>query len=558
MRGSLPFASSPPGPASTREIALVAALSVFPLLPFLGAAVSLDGPVFIAVARRILEAPLDPFGFEMLWDSTSLAVAEFNRNPPLVSYYLALCMLVFGENEVALHAAMLVFPLLAALSFFGIARRLTPVGLAPTALLVATPAFLVLAKTFLLDVPVLAFMLFSVYALLRGAERPSLPWLFVGGLAAGAAGLSKYVGFSIAPLLGAGVVLLYERRALPALVLVGTPFCVWAAWGVFSAQVYGEVHFFGAVDVLADKGFRASHFFNKTLSTPLYYGAALLFPIIVWARAFRPSGVGTEWAVAGVLAGVVAVSFVLPDGEPARRFPLESDEALIAALGIAGGISLWALVLHPRRVLGTPIDGFLALWLGGLLVFTAFLNWHVNAADALLAAPPVLLLLYRNEALRPRARTVLIWVACMLPVSFLLGLTDAAQANHYRETARKIAIEIGQQPGNRWFVGQWGLQHYLEREGFAPVVPPGLRRTVLEEGDWIVSARNVSQIDVRSTLAPYKIRGTWTWELETWLPLRTTNGDAGGGFYSHHSGYAPFAWSNAPVEVITLGRVMPR
>ena len=191
-------------------------------------------------------------------------------------------------------------------------------------------------------------------------------------------------------------------------------------------------------------------------------------------------------------------------------------------------------------------------------MFSAFLNWHVNAADALLAAPPVLLLLFRSDALRPRARIALIWVACMFPLSFLLGWADASQANYYRETARKIAVEIGEQPGNRWFVGHWGLQHYLEREGFAPVVPSVLGRTELAEGDWVVSARNVSQLDVYSTLSPYEIRGVWTWKLETRMPLRTTNGDAGGGFYSHHSGYAPFAWSNAPVEVITLGRVMAR
>ena len=79
---------------------------------------------------------------------------------------------------------------------------------------------------------------------------------------------------------------------------------------------------------------------------------------------------------------------------------------------------------------------------------------------------------------------------------------------------------------------------------------------MLAEGDWIVSARNVSQLDVYSTLAPYTFRAVWTWRLESWLPLRTTNGDAGAGFYSHHSGYAPFAWSDAPVEVITLGRVI--
>ena len=556
MSGAAPFTTAALGPAPPRQIALVAALTLVPLLPFLDTAVSLDGPVFMAVARRILEAPFDPFGFEMLWDSTSLAAAEFNRNPPLVSYYLSLWMLGFGQNEVALHSAMLIFPLLASLSFFGIARRLAPAGLAPTALLVVTPAFHVLAASFLLDVPVLAFMLFSVYGLLRGAESYWPPWLIAAGLAAAAAGLSKYVGFCILPLLGAGVVLFYEKRALPSLALLGTPLVIWAAWGAFTSHVYGEIHFLGAMDVVSDKVFRASHFLNKTLSTPLYYGAALLFPVIVWARGLLPRSVGTEVAVVGVLVGVATASFVLPGGQPPRRIALGSDEALIAALGVAGGISVLWLLLDPRRALRTPVDRFLALWLGGLVVFTAFLNWHVNAADALLAAPPMLLLLFRSDALRPTARSAALWVACMLPLSFLLGWADAGQANHYREIARKVAIEIGDQPGNRWFVGHWGLQHYLEREGFAPVVPPALGRTVLAEGDWIVSARNVSQLDVYSTLAPYTFRAVWTWRLESWLPLRTTNGDAGAGFYSHHSGYAPFAWSDAPVEVITLGRVI--
>ena len=36
------------------EIAALAALTLLPLLPFLGAAISIDAPVFVAVARRII------------------------------------------------------------------------------------------------------------------------------------------------------------------------------------------------------------------------------------------------------------------------------------------------------------------------------------------------------------------------------------------------------------------------------------------------------------------------------------------------------------------------
>ena len=50
------------------EIALVGALALLPLLPFLGAAVSIDAPVFLAITHQIVAHPADPFGFDMIWD----------------------------------------------------------------------------------------------------------------------------------------------------------------------------------------------------------------------------------------------------------------------------------------------------------------------------------------------------------------------------------------------------------------------------------------------------------------------------------------------------------
>ena len=43
-----------------REVAILAALTLLPLLPFLSNGVSIDAPVFVAVARRILEARATP------------------------------------------------------------------------------------------------------------------------------------------------------------------------------------------------------------------------------------------------------------------------------------------------------------------------------------------------------------------------------------------------------------------------------------------------------------------------------------------------------------------
>lgn len=540
-----------------REGWLLAALVVLPLLPFLGDAISIDAPVFVAVARQIARAPLDPFGFQMIWDPTSPDTASFNRNPPLLSYWLAPWIAAFGDGDLMLHALLLPFPLIAAFAFRGIARRLCGAGLAPSALLATTPAFLVLAASLLLDVPALAFFLLAVYAFLRGSEgRGSPAWHWAAGFAAAAAGLTKYVAFASLPLLAAGCLLLPGRSAGRALRALLPPVALWALWGAWTAHLYGAPHFLGATDVVLDRGFEARELSNQLVSVPVFLGAALLFPIAWWAQRLARGGRGADVAVLAILLGTAAVYLVLPRGEPPRRNPLEVEEAVLAALGFAGAFSLAAACLRPSRALASAEDRFLGLWLAGFLAWSLFLNWHVNAADALLAAPPLLLILFRDAELRPGRRFVAACAAGQLALAMLLAWADGIQANFYRSAAQHIAAEIGEQPGARWHVGHWGFQHYLAKQGFRPLVPPQYGRSDLAVGDWVASARNVSQLDISRDMNRYALAAVWTWTERSWLPLRTTNADASAGFYSHHSGYTPFAWSTLPVDEVTLGRVV--
>jgi 4-amino-4-deoxy-L-arabinose transferase-like glycosyltransferase len=544
----------------SREAWLVGALAVLPLLPFLGAAVSIDAPVFVAVAEQIAAHPLDPYGFEMVWDPTSPHVFEFNHNPPLLSYWLAPVVALLGPQEWALHLAVLPFPLVAALSFLGIARRLASAGAAPVALLVSTPAFLLLATTLMLDVPVLALMLASVYALLRANDAGGAGWECAAGFAAGAAALTKYVGMSALPLLAAGLVLLPARTpATPArwLRVAGIPVAILAVWGAWTHALYGSVHFGGGVSLVVAKGLSANELWNQTLSLPVYYGAALGFPILLWvARLAR--GAGTELAVAGLVAGALVMVLVLPEGRPIRRASLDLEEAVLGAIAIAGAVVAWGGAGWRALRSGAAADRFLLAWLTGLLVFSALVNWHVNAADALLAAPPLLLLVYRH-GLRPSPRAGAAWAAALLAVALVLTAADVRQRNVYREVAREIAQEIGDAPGRRWLIGQWGFQHYLVREGFEPIRPPQYHgRFGLSElagGDWVATARNVPQLDVTGIMAAYGVAPVRIWTFEARLPLRVNHPDAGGGFYSHVAGYVPFAWSHLPLDQVGLARV---
>ncbi len=552
---------SPRAAASRREAGWIAGLALAPLLPFLGKAFSVDAPVFVAVARRIVAAPLDPFGFEMFWDETSLDTAVFNRNPPLLSYWLAPWLGLFGEREWVLHAAALVFPLAAALAMWGIARRLCPAApaWAPAALLVTTPAFVVLGTTLLLDVPVLACTLVAVWAVVRGAEPDGARWQWLAGVAAAAAGLTKYVGFSALPLVAAGAVLLCPARGRALLRVALPPLVVWSGWAAFTAATYGAVHFLGSTDVVVQRSFALPLFGNQLTSLFVWYGGTLVFPVLAWGAVLVRAGRGLEIALVCAALSAAAVWWLLVPGEPARRTPIDLFQLVLAVVCGAGALHLTATLVRPRAWLRDPVDSFLALWIGGVAVFSLFVNWHVNAADALMAAPPALLLLFRDPETRPSVRQLVVWTALLVPLSLALTASDVEQRNVYRDTASRIAREIGDAPGARWFVGHWGFQHYLEREGFRPVVPPQYERrygvSEIERGDWLASARNVSQLDVTRNLDRFTMQVVWRFPVASRWPLRATQPDAGAGFYSHQSGYGPMAWSWVPVEEIGLARI---
>jgi hypothetical protein len=356
-------------------------------------------------------------------------------------------------------------------------------------------------------------------------------------------------------LLGVGAFLLCERRAAACVRVMLPALLLWSGWAWWTFELYGSVHFLGSTDVITGRSYALHVFGNQATSAFVWYGGALLFPVAVWARTLLRAGRGLEMALLALAVGALVSFFLLAQGEPARRYPIDLAHTVLATLCFAGGAFLWFAVLRPRDLLATPEDRFLALWLGGFLVFSLLVNWHVNAADALLAAPPALLLWFRRPELRPSTAWLRGCVAGMLLLSLGLAVADAIQANFYRSVAREIRAEIGDAPGARWFVGNWGFQHYLAEQGFRPVLPLALGDSQLAQGDWLAAPRNVAQQEIAAHQQRYEVVEVEHWERAGDWPLRSTNPDAGAGFYSHRFGYTPFAWSRRAFDSVQLGRV---
>ena len=79
--------------------------------------------------------------------------------------------------------------------------------------------------------------------------------------------------------------------------------------------------------------------------------------------------------------------------------------------------------------------------------------------------------------------------------------------------------------------------------------------STLAPGDWLAAPRNVAQQDTSAYERRTELSEAGRFERAGAWPLRTTNMDAGAGFYSHRFGYTPFWWSREPFDRVQLGRV---
>src|SRR3989339_23459 len=176
------------------HIAIVAAFTCMILLPFINKPFNVDDPFYLKMAQHIRTDPLHPYSFKINWsgetrDAWQSGEANF---PPLIPYYIAFVTALFGTQEWVLHVSFLIFPVMAAVSFYFIARKYCRDALLPALLFAAAPAFYVSATSIMLDVPLTAFIVCAIALFIYGVDRDK-PLLIAGAsLFAGGALLVKY------------------------------------------------------------------------------------------------------------------------------------------------------------------------------------------------------------------------------------------------------------------------------------------------------------------------------------------------------------------------------
>jgi hypothetical protein len=442
--------------------------------------VLIDDTAYLVFARHLAQHPLDPYSFTIHWYTLPDRGMDVLL-PPVLPYWLALGMRLFGEHVLLLK--LWLFPILWCFtkSLDVLLRRFAP-GTERIALpLIALSPAVLATVNLMLDVPALALALaaialFTRRSALRSEDSASrLTLVVVTGLIAGIAMQTKYTA-----MLAPAAILWYgltHRRIGSAILACAVAVAVFAGWEWFLFEKYGESHFLHHVkeqsggDFFAEKAALIPGLFGHMGC--LGFGAALLIA--------RPLGVPRRVITAAAILWMLGLLLVnVMDGHsfPAKYFWRTTGSVVMCAAAAGAGL----LVLKKTKLRWSRdswfVAGWLALELAGYFALTPF-----PAGRRVIGLAVVFGIVAARAVRLVPARTPPKWV---LPFAIWAGVlfTVIDTADAWAEPAvAERAAEVVRGEKRVWFAGHWGFQFYCERAGFTMIVPG---ETVLQPGDVLV------------------------------------------------------------------------
>ncbi len=525
------------GAGSSREAVFVVLVTVLCLLPFIGKAFHIDDPMFLWAAEQIQQDPLDFYGFDVNWEGITRPMAEVNKNPPLVSFYLAGATALLGWSEIAVHLAMLFPAVLLALGIYRLAAALSERPVEATLLAMLSPLILISSTTVMSDVLMLALLCWGLWLWIEALERPSLSRLLAAAVLLGLCPLAKYFGIVGLPL--AVLYALLRHRARASLWVLLIPLLMIAAYHALTYRAYGLLP-------LAEVAGYANTFRTLTeasvletgLVALLFLGGGLIGTALYIATLHSPRVIALEAGAALLASGALFIlepgTSLSAYGEEGLRWEFLLHVGLFAFLGL----NVLVLVLTVFREWRDPATVLLCCWLFGVFVFAAFLNWTPSGRALLPAVVPASILIMRR--LGPpgglRAPVFRLLVASIL--GLWLTAADYELAEAQRDAVDEVAALLADQEKQAWFQGSWGFQWYMEQAGFKKIDHGA---TTLLAGDLIAIPNNNPR---RMNFGPELVeRLSWLHvPMNAWASTKSIS--RGAAFYAR--GPLPFAFG--PVE----------
>jgi 4-amino-4-deoxy-L-arabinose transferase-like glycosyltransferase len=541
------FHSSVKNDESVRQIVFLIAVSLACLLPFINKAFHIDDTLFILASRHIQSHPLDFYGFTVNWYGEAMPMYEVMKNPPLTSYFIGLVATFAGWSELALHVSFLIPALGVVIGTYYLAQQFCSRSLTATLVGILTPVFLVSSTTVMCDIMMLAFWVWAVVLWVRGMNGLRYSFLIAAAFLIALAGLTKYYGLSLIPLLMAYSYA--KKRSFKGwAVILLIPVAILALYQIATYSMYGKGLLFDAASYASNyHSQEADRIFAETLIALSFSGGCLLtalwlFPLL-WPRRIV---IGTLCCLALFAA---SMPFLENFGVFSQALPTRVDWLLIlqfSLLVFAGGNILAVAVgdLYRNR---TPEALLLFLWVMGTFVFTAFINWSISGRNVLPLMPAAGILLVRRMEMRgilnhpKRPWHIALFLAPALIIALAVARADYLYADTARSAAFAVNRDFGNHRGTLWFEGHWGFQYYMEKIGAKAL---DFAHSRLSAKDVVV----IPQYGSNMALLPNDIAHltrTYSFESSRWIT--TMNGPEGAAFYSSDAGPLPYALNRIPL-----------
>jgi 4-amino-4-deoxy-L-arabinose transferase-like glycosyltransferase len=522
------------------------------LIPFCNKAFHIDDPVYIWIAKHILVHPIDFYGFSINWDILEKPVYEMTQNPPLVSYYIALASLPFGFGEIPLHIAFLIPALAASLGTYYLAREISTHPLIATLASLLTPAFLVSSSTIMVDVPMLAFWVWSVVLWFWGIKNDKLWMLYLSAILAGLSFLSKYYGICLVPLLFCFT--LAEKRSMgwwvfPLLI----PIAMMGMYDLMTYSLYG--HHLVLEVFLYPKQYRGS--MVSGLSARVFTGLsfmgggfiiALLCTPLLWSRRMLLMGVFAFFITFAILSATPFIGRFPLMGEDGRRWMIIFQLSLF----IISGLVIMILAFNDLYSQRDSKSLLLFLWLLGTFLFSTFINWTINIRTMLPMAPVIGILIVRQfiryQECNPKLKFIHFTVPLVmsLVISLLVVEADYSLANTARNAAYQINEKYGDYRDHLQFAGHWGFQYYMQEFGFKIA---DLKDGMIYPGDIMaIPYNNTDTGPFVGFLERNEVQPLELIKLKPFNWLSSSNCYVGAGFYWDAMGPLPYVFGAVPDE----------
>lgn len=445
-----------------------------------------------------------------------------------------------SRNIVIYHLVFLIFPVMAALGMYYLARRFIKNNLTASLLLLFSPGFMVMSHEVMACIPMFSFWIISLAFYIYGIDKDKMRLIILSGIFAGLAVLSSYqalfllVLFILYPLVNSR-----NNYAIywPAFALPLAAFIIWNSVWLFS---FGVLHMHQALISSSGQNIILSieKFNNKMIGNITQTAAISIFPLILFIPFLRKRRHRAVFIISIILGIALSISINWN-----YTFFQHILFILFFSIGFFIVLRIIMLVFSDSND-----DAFLALW---FLLFGASATLLLPHACARYLTPllPPLIILFVKYAYRMRGSKYIIKAALLL--TLVLGLLLSIANYQFSSVYPRVARYAESRFEKAYYIGDWGFRYHMHNNNYEYLLT---KTKSLPDGSVIIQTETEFPYPVSQELK----RKMHLIERKSYtisLPVRIMNRDAKAGFYSHGWGFLPFSFSNAPVDNINIYRI---